>query len=98
MCMTVCVKLDPDRLAQSIQDTAAEKLKNAGEIALDFSSVLRVDTNAVKALEEFAQLAAARSVEVQLHGVNLEVYKVLKLVKLDSWQKALPDGRGSVTH
>ncbi len=49
---------------------------------LDFSSVRRIDSTALRALEEFARLADEKAVKVVLCGVNVDVYKVLKLVKL----------------
>ena len=71
-------------MAQSLQE-AQEKLDNAnGEVMLDFSGVRRVDPNALRALEEFAAAADVRSVKVSLCGVNVDIYKVLKLAKLTS--------------
>jgi anti-anti-sigma regulatory factor len=53
-----------------------------GEAVLDFSSVLRIDANAVRALEELAGLADDRSVKVVLRAVNMDIYMVLKLLRL----------------
>jgi len=62
---------------------ALVKLDGAqGELVLDFSSVRRLDARALKVMEQLAILAAGKSVKVVLRGVNAEVYKVLKLVKL----------------
>ena len=64
---------------------AEEKLESAeGEVVLDFSSVRRVDPSAIRAMEEFANAADDKGVKVVLRGVNVDVYKVLKLVKLAS--------------
>jgi len=63
---------------------AQQKLSEAGELAIDFSEVRRLDSNGMQALLELASHADERTVKVVLHGVNVDVYKVLKLVKLDS--------------
>jgi len=79
----VCIKLDPERVAPALQQEAVAAVNNApGEVVLDFSSVLRIDPNAVGAMEELAGLADDKSVKVVLRAVNMDVYKVLKLVKL----------------
>ena len=85
MTMTaVWFKVDGDRVAQALQE-AREKLDNAdGEVMLDFSGVRRVDPNALRAMEEFAGAAEVRSVKVALCGVNVDIYKVLKLARLSS--------------
>ncbi len=77
-------KIDEERLLLALQE-AGEKLDSAdGEVVLDFSSVLRVDPRAIRAMEEFAKAADDKAVKVALRGVNVDVYKVLKLVKLAS--------------
>ena len=59
---------------------AIEKLNFAGgESLLDFSSVDRIDAAAARALEE---LADRSSVRITLRGVNIGVYRALKLLKL----------------
>jgi anti-anti-sigma regulatory factor len=77
------IKIDPERVLQAVQQEAVDKVNSApGEAVLDFSSVPRIDTNAVGALDRLAGLAAGKSVKVVLRGVNVDVYKVLKLLKL----------------
>jgi anti-anti-sigma regulatory factor len=62
---------------------AGEKLDGAsGEVVLDFSSVRRVDPSALKAMEDLAGSADDKAVKVVLRGVNVNVYKVLKLARL----------------
>ena len=78
------LKIDEERVVQGLQE-AGEKLDGVeGEVILDFSSVRRIDASALKAMEEFAGIADDKSVRVVLRGVNVDVYKVLKLVKLTS--------------
>jgi len=55
-----------------------------GELVLDFSAVQRVDANDLRALEELAQAAERDQVAVAFRGVDVSVYKVLKLGRLAS--------------
>ncbi|HVO80735.1 MAG TPA: STAS domain-containing protein [Terriglobales bacterium] len=80
--IAVWLKIDEERVVQALQE-AREKLDSAdGEVVLDFSSVRRIDPSGLWALEEFADAADEKTVKVVLRGVNVEVYKVLKLIKL----------------
>jgi anti-anti-sigma regulatory factor len=82
--MAVFVKIDEERVVQALQE-AGEKLDNVeSEVVLDFSSVRRIDASALRGMEEFAGMADDKGVKVALRGVNVDVYKVLKLVKLAS--------------
>ena len=82
--IAVWLKIDEERVVQALQE-AGEKLDSVeGEVALDFSSVRRLDSSALRALEEFARIAEDKGVNVVLRGVNIDVYKVLTLVKLTS--------------
>jgi anti-anti-sigma regulatory factor len=82
--IAVWLKIDEKRVAQALQE-AEEKLDSVeGEVALDFSSVSRIDSKALRAMEEFAGIADAKGVKVVLRGVDVGVYKVLKLVNLAS--------------
>lgn len=76
------MKIDENHVAETIE-AASEKLAGAdGELLLDFSSVRRIDVAALKALEKLVRIAGERPVKLVLGGVNVEVYKVLKLMKL----------------
>ena len=64
---------------------ASQKLDDAnGEMLLDFSQVCRIDPAALKALLDLASAAEPKKVKVILRGLNVDVYKVLKLMKLAS--------------
>jgi anti-anti-sigma regulatory factor len=64
-------------------EQALAKLDGAGgEVVLDFSSVRRIDPSAIEAMERLAGAADDRAVKVAVRGVHVDVYKVLKLVKL----------------
>ena len=50
----------------------------------DPNAVRRIDPGALRAMEKLAGVADDKAVKVVLRGVNVDVYKVLKLVKLTS--------------
>ena len=82
--IAVWMSIDEERLVPALQ-AAGEKLeRTTGEAALDFSSVRRLDASALRALEDLARIADEKAVKVVLRGVNVDVYKVLTLVKLTS--------------
>jgi len=66
-------------------ESAREKLDSAdGELVLDCSSVHRIDPSALSAMEKLADAAQDKQIKLVLRGVSVEVYKVLKLVRLTS--------------
>ena len=76
------LKVEGENVLQELQE-AGEKLSGAdGEVGLDFSSVARIDTGELESLEKLASKADERSFKVALRGVNVDVYRVLKLAKL----------------
>jgi len=83
MAMTaVFLNVDETRVVPALRE-AGEKLDGTeGEVVLDFSSMHRIDSSALRAMEELARIAEGKNVKVVLRGVNVDVYKVLKLVKL----------------
>jgi anti-anti-sigma regulatory factor len=82
--IAVMFKIDGDGVALALQQ-AGEKLDIAnGQMVLDFSSVRQIDSAGLSAIEELAGVAADKGVELALRGVNIDVYKVLKLAKLSS--------------
>ena len=76
------LNIDEERIASTLQQAAGSLDGARDEAVLEFSSVRRIDFGAVRALEDFARVADEKRVKVVLHGVNVDVYKVLKLVKL----------------
>jgi anti-anti-sigma regulatory factor len=78
----VFLNVDEQRLIPDLQDAIGKLDSAEGEAVLDFSSVRRIDASSVRALEELARVAEAKAIKVVLRGVNVDVYKVLKLVKL----------------
>ena len=82
--IAVWVKIDGERVADALQETR-EKLDSAqGEVALDFSSVRRINPAALSAMETLADSADEKAVKVVLRGVNVDIYKVLKVAKVAS--------------
>ena len=78
----VWLSIDGERVAPALQE-AIEKLDGGGgEVVLDFSLVHRVDTGALIVMEKLARVADGKSVRVVLRGVNVAIYKALKLAKL----------------
>jgi len=67
----------------TINETLTEALANldtaASDVTLDFSAVNRIDAGALRALDALIAAASAKAVKVSLSGVNVTVYKVLKL-------------------
>ena len=62
---------------------AAHELDGAvQELALDFSAVCRIDSRGLRALEELARKAEEKKVKVVLRGVNVDLYKTFKLIRL----------------
>jgi anti-anti-sigma regulatory factor len=76
------IKVDPERIIDALKHEAFDQIENGQCVVLDFSSVSRVDAGSLKALEGLAHLARERSAQIALQGVSLDIYKVLKLVKL----------------
>jgi len=82
--MAVWLKIDEERIFQTLRG-AGETLDSAGgEVLLDFSSMRRIGPSALRVMEEFVGIADGKGVKVVLRGVNVDVYRVFKLVKLAS--------------
>ena len=80
----VWVEVDGNSAALALHE-AGKKLDSAGGDAfLDFSAVRRIDSSGLRALEDFATAAGEKTVKVTLRGVNVDIYKVLKLARLSS--------------
>jgi anti-anti-sigma regulatory factor len=80
--IAVWLKIDEERVVRALCE-AGEKLDRVeDEVVLDFSSVRRIDPSALRAIEEFAGTADDKGLKVVLCGVNVDVYKVLKLMRL----------------
>ena len=76
------LKVDGKRPVTDLHDAINSLDRTESELVIDCSEVRRLDPRAVEALEELAKKADDRHVRVVLHGAGVEVYKVLRLVKL----------------
>lgn len=60
-----------------------EKLGSAGpEVLLDFFFVQTLEPSGIRALEELDAAAEVLKTRIVLRGINVELYKVLKLAQL----------------
>lgn len=84
--MTIAVlrKVDNGSVASILREVEKSLKRAQGELVIDLSSVARLDGVALSSLAEFADKAEAASVKVTLRGVNVDVFKVLVLMKLNS--------------
>jgi anti-anti-sigma regulatory factor len=76
------LSIEEERVVATLQEIAKGLDGSAGEAVLDFSAVRRIDSSALQALQDLVRVADDKAVTVVLRGVNVDVYKVLKLVKL----------------
>jgi len=85
MAMTaVWLKIDDQRVVHALRDAGGRLESVESEVVLDFSSVRRVDPTALRVMEEFVSMADDKGVKIVLRGVSVDIYKVLKLVRLAS--------------
>ena len=80
--IAVFLNIDEERVVLDLQEAGGNLDCSQGEAVLDFSSVRRIDSTALQALEEFARIADEKAVKIVLRGVSVDIYNVLKLVKL----------------
>ena len=78
------LNIEEEHVVEALQDAGRKLDGIEREVVLDFSSVRRIDPGVVRAMEEFSGIADDKGVKVALRGLNVDVYKVLKLVKLAS--------------
>ncbi len=82
--IAVWLKVDEEHVVQALQEAGETLGSTDGDLLLDFSSMRRIAPNALRTMEEFAGIADNKGVKVVLRGVNVDVYRVFKLVKLAS--------------
>ena len=80
---TLCLKIDANNVMADLLQ-AEESLEERQDLALDFSGVSRIDSAGLQAIQSFAHRAEAKKTKVALRGVNVNVYKTLKLARLTS--------------
>jgi len=79
--ISVLFKVDNQRVAESLREVGEQLNGAGGEAVLDFSAVTRISPGALQALVSLASKADGQT-KITLCGVNVDIYKVLKLVKL----------------
>ena len=76
------LNIEQELIVPALQEAVIGLDGAQGEAVLDFSSVRRIDSSALRALEDLARVADEKTIKVVLRGVNVDVHKVLKLLKL----------------
>ena len=80
----VWLSVEGERAVHALHE-ARKTLEGArGEVVLDFSSVQRIDSGALRALDELADTASHKRIQLVLNNVSVDIYKVLKLMGLTS--------------
>lgn len=82
MVSIMSLKIDEERLVATLQEIGGRLESTVGDVIVDLSAVRRVNPAALDALAEFADMADEKEVNVVLRGVNVDVYRVLKLARL----------------
>lgn len=77
-------KIETENIARILQEARDQMERANGEVVLDFSGVRQISSGALKVLEVLAVDAEQKGVKVVVHHASVEIYKVLKLVKLAS--------------
>jgi anti-anti-sigma regulatory factor len=80
--VAMLLKMDPENVGQGLQLAAGNLATADGEMVLDFSSVTRINSTDLREIENLVGLADDKAIKVGLRGVTIDVYKVLKLMKL----------------
>jgi len=82
MATALWVKIDGEHAVRTLGEIREKLNGDQGEIVLDFSCIRQITPPAVQALEDLATATDHSPVRIVLHRVNVDVYKVLKLMKL----------------
>ena len=82
--IAVWLKIDEERVVQALARGRGNTGQRRGRTASGFLFHAQDRFSALRAMEEFAGIADGKGVKVVLRGVNVDVYRVFKLVKLVS--------------
>jgi len=74
--------IDEQNVTSSLERAATSLDSECQQVDLDFSSVRRLDSKGLRALQEFSCRAHEKRVAVALRGVNVDIYKTVKLARL----------------
>lgn len=76
------IVVNGERVAETLKELCGCLSPNGSDMLLDFFLVQSIDPAAIEGLEQLAEAAKLASVKVILRGVNVEIYKVMKLSDL----------------
>jgi ABC-type transporter Mla MlaB component len=82
MTVAIVLKMEESTAASTLLENRAGLGACGADVVLDFAAMRRIDTATVAALQEFSRAASQQNVRMVLRGVSVDIYKVLKLVKL----------------
>ncbi len=74
--------INEEYIAKQLNDIREQLPTEGPEVLLDFFLAQSFDPASIRALEELAGAADSVSAKIVLRGVNVEMYKVLKLAGL----------------
>lgn len=80
--IAVILNLDPESVVATLAEAAQQIDGVEGELVLDLSSLSRISSNVVGALQHLAVIADRKAVKIILRGATIDIYKTLKLLKL----------------
>ncbi len=75
-------KIDHEHVLKSLQECEDKVRDPQGELLLDFTTVEKLDTSSLRELEKLAGIMERQKAKLVLRGVNVSLYKVLKLARL----------------
>jgi anti-anti-sigma regulatory factor len=76
------LRIDSAGIASLLQQAGEELERTKKNVVVDFTSVRRIDPGSLRLLEQLGREANKKKVGVTLRGVNVDVYKVMKLAQL----------------
>lgn len=76
------IVVNGEHIAETLNEICSKLPASGGEVLLDFFLAQTLDPAAIEALEHLAGTAEVLKTKVILRGVNVEMYKVLKLSDL----------------
>ncbi len=77
-------EFETKRFLESLLQAKEQLCGTATEMVMDLSAVRRIDPEVIKQLEELVSVAKSRKIRLVLRGVSVDIYKVLKLMKLSA--------------
>jgi anti-anti-sigma regulatory factor len=76
------IKIDELKIAADLNAAYHKLNASDGELVLDWTSVARIDTAGLSALEKLALAADEKKIKLTFRGLNIDIYRVLKLARL----------------